>query len=342
MRIWYGVNGEGMGHAMRSAEIIRWLRSQGHTVQGYAGGKGSEYVRSVAQVTKIPHLHFIIEKGKVQGVRTCISNLVHFPFLICSFGKRMYEGLVRRPDMIITDYEPLTAWTAFLLRIPLVSIDNQHSITDADSSSIPSGVGKMSYQLFTRLMVPFPRKTLIFSFLPLATITPRATIVAPMVKASIQHVKKTRDNHFLLYLSGSNELLVAQLRAFTRQSFIVYGLNRNEQLGNVALKAFDARAFVQDLASCRGFITNGGMTSLSEALSLQKPILCVPLQGQYEQIANGHFLVQSKQGMMGEVLTPSVINQFQTFVKNYRHSQQKETLPSWKPILKRTLKELIS
>lgn len=342
MRIWYGVNGEGMGHAMRSAEIMRWLGSQGHRVQGYAGGRASEYVRSIVPTTTIPHLHFVIRGGKVQGVRTFLLNLVCVPWIAWSFGKRLYEGIVRRPQLIITDFEPLTAWTAFLLRIPLISIDNQHSVTDADSSALPSGIGKWSYQLFTRFMVPFPRKTLIFSFLPLAVTTSRATIVAPLVKASITKAHVSKGTHFLVYLNKSDTSLITLLQTLSPHSFIVYGLNRTEQRGNVTLKTFDDASFVRDFASCKGFISNGGMTSLSEALYLAKPVLCIPLAGHHEQIANGHFLVQSGRGMMGEALTPRLLKQFQTFVQNYRPEQKQKALPAWKPVLQKILTDLTS
>jgi uncharacterized protein (TIGR00661 family) len=331
-----------MGHAMRSGEIISWLQSQKHEVHAYAGGAGSAYLRSLSHVTPIPHLHFIIREGKVRGIRTLFSNLIHLPWYFWSFSLRLYEGLVHRPDVIITDYEPLTAWTAFFLRIPLLSIDNQHSITDVDSSRIPFSFGKITYQFFTRCMVPFPQKTLIFSFISLQTTTPRATLIAPVVKKSIQRTRTCTKTHFLVYLSGSNESLIPLFQSFSPFSFIVYGLGRSEQRGNVTLKKFDEHSFVNDLASCKGFITNGGMTSLSEALFLRKPILCVPLAGQSEQQANASFLIQTGNGIMGDNLTSALLTRFCSFVKRFRPSTNTQVMPSWKPILQKTLRKLTS
>ncbi|MBM3230405.1 hypothetical protein FJZ22_01990 [Candidatus Pacearchaeota archaeon] len=342
MHIWYGVNGEGMGHAMRSAESIRWLRLQGHTVQGYAGGKASEYLRSVTPTLKIPFLQWVVRQGTVSALQTGLFNFVQSPFLLFTFGRLLFRGIIHRPRLIITDFEPLTAWTAFVLRIPLISIDNQHSITDADSSALPSGMGKWSYQLFTRVMIPFPRRTLIYSFLSLRTLTPRATIVAPLVKTSVVKARVTRETHFLVYLNKSDDSLISLLHILPRYSFIVYGLNRDAQLQNVTLRSFNDASFIRDFASCRGFISNGGMTSLSEALYLHKPVLCIPLAGHHEQEANGHFLVQSGKGMMGKTLTPRLFQQFQQFVRNYRAPKHHEQLSAWKPVLQKTLTDLIS
>jgi uncharacterized protein (TIGR00661 family) len=40
------------------------------------------------------------------------------------------------------------------------------------------------------------------------------------------------------------------------------------------------------LESCHGLITGGGFEAPAEALYLGKRVLCVPIAGQYEQLAN--------------------------------------------------------
>ena len=44
MRILYGVVGEGMGHAMRSAVVLEHLVSRGHEVAIFVSGRAAEYL----------------------------------------------------------------------------------------------------------------------------------------------------------------------------------------------------------------------------------------------------------------------------------------------------------
>ena len=59
------------------------------------------------------------------------------------------------------------------------------------------------------------------------------------------------------------------------------------------------RDFIAHLAGCRGVITNAGHQLLSETLHLRKPILTLPLEGQYEQRLNARMMERSGRGIPG-------------------------------------------
>src|SRR4030095_10802051 len=85
--------------------------------------------------------------------------------------------------------------------------------------------------------------------------------------------KAERGEHVLVYqTSDSYSDLVPTLRSLPGR-FIVYGLKRNESLGNVTLKEFSEAVFVDDLASSRAVITGGGFSLMTEAIYLGKPVL---------------------------------------------------------------------
>ena len=44
--------------------------------------------------------------------------------------------------------------------------------------------------------------------------------------------------------------------------------------------------FIEKMASCKGFLTTAGFESIGEAMYLGKPVLMVPVKGQYEQRCN--------------------------------------------------------
>ena len=70
----------------------------------------------------------------------------------------------------------------------------------------------------------------------------------------------------------------------------VYGFNRGEHHGNVILKTFSEDGFIDDLASCKGVICNGGFSLISEAVYLKKPVCSIPIQNQFEQFVNAAYI----------------------------------------------------
>jgi uncharacterized protein (TIGR00661 family) len=81
--------------------------------------------------------------------------------------------------------------------------------------------------------------------------------------------------------------------------------------GNLRFRPFDERAFVDDLASARGVIAGGGFTLMGEAVYLKKPMLAVPVRGQFEQILNARYLTKLGYGRYAESLAdPATIFDF--------------------------------
>lgn len=97
--------------------------------------------------------------------------------------------------------------------------------------------------------------------------------------------------------------------------FFVYGYLRNEevkekQLGNCILKPFSEDQFMLDLASARAIISGGSFTVLTESLALRKPILSLPIKGQFEQEMNAFYLEKAGYGKNCKSITKKVIEDF--------------------------------
>nr|WP_245815337.1 glycosyltransferase family protein [Hymenobacter gelipurpurascens] len=90
-----------------------------------------------------------------------------------------------------------------------------------------------------------------------------------------------------MYQSATTQKdLVPLLQSMPGQEFRVYGFNKEGNHGNVQLKAFSEQGFIDDLASARAVITNGGFSLISEAVYLRKPVCAVPIPAQFEQFLN--------------------------------------------------------
>ncbi len=70
------------------------------------------------------------------------------------------------------------------------------------------------------------------------------------------------------------------------------GLTHEVTEGNLRFLPFDERRFIEDLACARGVIAGGGFTLMGEAVYLKKPMLAVPVRGQFKQILNARYLTE--------------------------------------------------
>ncbi|MFD1754826.1 glycosyltransferase family protein [Rufibacter sediminis] len=90
----------------------------------------------------------------------------------------------------------------------------------------------------------------------------------------------------------------------------MYGFNKDEQHGNVHLKAFSEEGFIQDLASAKAVVANGGFSLLSEAVFLHKPICSVPIPKQFEQYLNAAYVEKLGYGRYFPEFTPDGLKAF--------------------------------
>jgi uncharacterized protein (TIGR00661 family) len=78
----------------------------------------------------------------------------------------------------------------------------------------------------------------------------------------------------------------------------------------VTLKGFSEDCFVRDLASARAVLAGGGFSLMGEAVQLGKPLLAVPLKGQFEQTLNALYLAQLGYGEYHDELSEKRIVKF--------------------------------
>ena len=81
--------------------------------------------------------------------------------------------------------------------------------------------------------------------------------------------------------------------------------------------------FAKDLASCRGIITNGGFTLISEAIYLKKPIYSVPVKNQMEQEINAYYLEKEGYGISSRIINKKTLEKFIKNLKTYEKNLKK-------------------
>ncbi len=80
----------------------------------------------------------------------------------------------------------------------------------------------------------------------------------------------------------------------------VYGMRDGDDVGTtdgcIEYRPRSVDGFLDDLVGCAGVVTGGGFSLLSEAVYLHKPVLSVPLAGQFEQLMNARYLEREGYG----------------------------------------------
>jgi uncharacterized protein (TIGR00661 family) len=308
--ILYGVNGEGSGHSTRAKEVISHLQRRGHEVHIVSFDRGLRNLSESFSVTEIFGLRVTYINNRVRYRRTLAKNLIKAPRAarnVRQLGKLVGEEKI---DLVITDFEPLTAHVAHRKRLPLIAIDNQHAITNT-RVSLPRGYARdaATVKLVTRMMTPHADAYFVLSFFPVPVKGRNTLLFPPILRQEVLAAAPRSGDYALVYVTSPAKDLAALLKQ-VRYKFIAYGFGLEGQDGNILYKKPGMQSFLQDLAGCSSVIANAGFSLVSEALHLGKPYLAVPVQNQFEQTFNAYYVGKMGYGAFWEELTKEKVESF--------------------------------
>lgn len=338
MRILYGVVGEGMGHATRSKTSLEWLLSQGHQVKVVVSNRAYGFLdkafsssfprcdeakegEAAIDVIEITGLVMRYVEGAFDEVGSVFKNVLRVPGMIAENVGAYYDDVVRwKPQAVISDFDSFAYLFAKAHRLPILSIDNQQIIQRCEIPDAAKDEDRGAYnatKAFVKAKLPGCDRYVITSFFypPLREkYADKTILVPPILRKAILDAKPVpavEGQHYLVYqTSTSDTSLIPTLNSVSDQKFIVYGLNRDEQIGNCTLKPFSETGFVHDLATSRGVLSNGGYSLLGEAVSLHRPVFSVPVRNQYEQILNAWYVRELGYGMFEERIAAEPLREF--------------------------------
>jgi len=322
MRILYGVAGEGYGHSSRAAVITDYLQKKGHKVVIMTYGQAYNVLKNKFKVFKVKGLHLFFEKSVLNTEKTIFDNIRHFTKNFLRW-KKFYKLMQEfKPELCISDMEPIVPILRNWYKLPLICIDNQHRITNLDIE-----VPKKYYQdyLTAKAVVDsFVKRADYFLVLSFANvkINKRDTIILPpIIREEIKKIKNKAKygDKILVYLTKKDKYILEELKAI-RENFAVYGYDKKGKQGNIEFKTKET--FLQDLKDCKAIIATSGFTLISEALYLKKPYLALPLKGQFEQTLNALFLKKAGFGDYTENLNEKEIIYFLHKLDFYKKNLQ--------------------
>jgi uncharacterized protein (TIGR00661 family) len=280
MKILYAIQGTGNGHISRAREIIPHLQQHG-AVDILISGTQAD-VKLVQDVKYELHgFSFIFGKrGGVNHYETWKSmNLVRFI-------KDMNSLPLSEYNLILNDFEPVTAWACKRRRIESVGLSHQASF---QSALVPKPKSIDWAQLVMKYYAPATHYVG-FHFERYDDF-----IHTPVIRSEIRNLQVSNAGHYTVYLPAVDDRYLVPIlqqmpdiewHVFSKHAMVAYSN------GNVKVSPVNNERFNVSLASCEGLLTGGGFEGPAEALFLGKKLLVVPMKFQYEQQCNAFALKQ--------------------------------------------------
>lgn len=278
MKILYGVQGTGNGHITRARALSTELAKAGLEVDYIFSGRAPhDYfnMEPFGSYRTFTGLTFATRNGQVKYLKTAFTN--NLPKIV----KEIRSLQLDQYDLVLTDFEPISAWAAKLSNKPSIGIGHQYAF----GYDIPVGGSNWISRFILKNFAP-------------ASITIglhwhhfNSPILPPIVEAAAVTTDEI-PRKILVYLPFEDLKQICHwLNAETDYDFYVYHhLKQVENRGHIRLQPFSRDNFQADLVNCEGVITNSGFVMSSEAIQYGKKILTKPLLGQMEQLSNAQAL----------------------------------------------------
>lgn len=274
MRILYGVQATGNGHITRARTMATALAESGMEVDWLFSGRAREQLfdmKPFGEFRCYPGLTFSCSDGRIKYVKTLTGNN------LLRFVRDTLQLDLARYDLIITDFEPITAWAARMRNRPSLGISHQYAF----KHDIPTAGKTLGSQLLMNWFAPAQR-TLGFHWHHF-----NRPILPPLIEPPL-HPVSYEPGKILVYLPfESTRQIIRWLGDVDGHQFHIYCNTREDHsYGHLHLHHYDRDTFQLDLASCSGVIANGGFGLSSETIQYGKKLLMKPVRGQMEQLSN--------------------------------------------------------
>ncbi|WP_439134759.1 MJ1255/VC2487 family glycosyltransferase [Pseudomaricurvus sp.] len=298
MKLFYGVQGTGNGHISRARAMNTHLQAANVDVQYLFSGRARDEYFDMApfgQWECRQGLSFVTHKGQIQTLATFRQN--NFTQLYRDIRELDLSGY----DLVICDFEPITAWAAKRQGIPCITLGHQYAFMHDVPMDGDSWLSKKIIQHFAPGHQQLGLHWHHFG----------QPILPPIIDLSITPPKDTADQ-VLVYLGfESPEVVIPLLKQFPDTQFVYYGkFKEPREENNVSLRPLSLTGFKEDLHRSSGVICNAGFELASEALHLGKRLLVKPLHGQMEQLSNALALEELDLGSRMQHLSKDTIRQW--------------------------------
>lgn len=343
VKILYGICGEGLGHASRCRILLNHLRKD-NEIKIVAGGKAFKFLsKEFDDVEEIVSPRLVYEGGDVKLYHSIFQMLFNTitktPFSFLKV-RRIIKNF--KPDICITDAEPISHFAARFSKIKRMSIDNPQALLYR-KYKVNIGEVMSCFFLITALKLGIlgADRYIIYDFSEEKVKDSRVLFKKPLIQEGILKQKPKYENHIFVYQTSiSTEFIFNIFKKFD-EKFIIYGFDKEKVDKNLIFRKFNDTDFYNDISNAKAVITNGGFSLLSEALYLKKPIFSLPIKNQFEQVFNAKIIQKLSVGVYQKELTEANLKDFINNLNFYKENLNGYNPGNQKEILMTIEKEIL-
>ncbi len=278
MKVLYAIQGTGNGHLSRAEDIVPYLRKRCQ-VDILVSGTQSQLTPSFTIDYQLRGMSFMSsKKGKVDIIKTAINTNVF------KFFKEISQFPAKKYDLIISDFEPISAWSAKYHGVKSVELSHQAAVSHPNS---PKPIEKHRIGNFILgNYCPSPHKYG-FHFESYAS-----SIFTPVIRENIRKLESENRGHYTVYLPAYHDDFIVQTLMHFKVEWHVFSkyATCRYRVNNVWVNPIDADNFTDSLRTSEGVLCGAGFELPAEALFLNKKLMVIPMMGQYEQLCNAESL----------------------------------------------------
>ena len=274
MKILYSIQGTGNGHLSRAREIIPHLKKYGE-LDLLVSGTHAEVGLEDEIKFRFNGFGFVFgSKGGIDFKETWRK------FDFKQFLQDCRKLPVKDYDIIINDFEPVTAWACRLRGKKSIGLSHQSAFLSPKTPQLKG------FHLGKQIMNHYAPSSahIAFHFEKYDDF-----IHTPVIRSEIRNLIPQNLGHYTVYLPAySDEFILKMVHHFPNvqwQIFSKHSKNEYEQ-GNARIFPINNEKFQESLKNSCGLLTGGGFEGPAEALFLGKKVLSVPMKNQYEQQCN--------------------------------------------------------
>ena len=275
MKILYAIQGTGNGHLSRAVDVIPELKKFGE-LDLFVSGAQAEIELPYPIKFKSKGLSFYFGKGgginffktfKKNSSKDVIQEISQFP--------------VEDYNLIINDFEPISAWAARKKKIKCVGLSHQSALLSKKSPR-PKNVDPFG-EWILKNYAPI-KKYVGFHFERYDK-----NIFTPVIRSAVRNAHVSNKGHYTVYLPAyDDKKLVNLLMKFSNVRWHIFSKHTRSayNVGRISVYPVSGIDFVESMVSSAGVLTGAGFETPAEVLHLNKKLMVVPMKNQYEQHCN--------------------------------------------------------
>ena len=276
MKVLYAIQGTGNGHLSRARDIIPILQKKDIELDILVSGTEADINLPYPLTYQLKGLSFVFgKKGGIDLWKT------YFKAKSMRLHKEINSLPVENYDLIINDFEPVSAWACKLKNKPCISLSHQAAVivSSAPKPKKKDAIGKFILKKYapTTKQYGFHFKTY------------QDDVFTPVIRQDIRNAVCENGNHYTVYLPSYNdEKILSILSKIKEVSWQVFSKHNKKIVThkNITVQPITNEAFVKSMATSKGILCGSGFETPAEALFMRKKLLVIPMKGQYEQQCN--------------------------------------------------------